>query len=185
MSSLLKSQTNYNQTKELFTTDGEYLNQSVTFEKSFVLDKVYIRFEDIRIDPINDVKFRIEVRGNISPDNLIDLSLSPLVFSSWTTDSALDPDAPGPSYFDLNSFELSPGTYWFSIVPNRRCTGNLISYQRGGEFTEKFLHYKYGTGMYRTDCSLYLDIWGWWGTEVARNTTLEEANIVTTLRDET
>ncbi|MHA1401874.1 MAG: hypothetical protein ACTSQE_16105 [Candidatus Heimdallarchaeaceae archaeon] len=183
---LLKSQLAYNRTKEFFTTDGESLSQSIHFEKSFSLSSVYVRLGNIRIDPINDIQFRIEVRGNIPPDYLVNLNLDPLASSNWITDNTLFPWANAIYGFSISSAELNPGTYWFTLIPNRRCANNEVSFQRGGNFLGKFLHYKYGTGIYRNDHCLYISVYGTWGTKTGANITIEEeSNIITTIRDET
>jgi len=181
---ILKSQLNHNDTVGFGIIDEESVNQSFFFEKSFILDSVTVEFDSTNQDPLRDVKLKCEVRAGIGKDSALDLTQSVIDESSWINDE----DIPPTGYtFALNGLNLDSGTYWFTIKTNSKSKSNLLLFQKGGSFLiNRFIHIRYGTGIYRNDRSLKIIINGTWGTERGNMNTLEiNTYTTTTIRDET
>lgn len=182
---IIKQQSNYNNVQAFGYTDNESLNQSVYFERSFVLDSVIVDFTDVFTDPIEDIKVKCQIRSGFKEDNNLNLNSSIIDESIWHEDSTI---SVGELTFILNSLTLDSGYYWFTILTNQKCYPNNFSLKlyRGEEFLNRFVQIINGSGIYRIDENLKYTINGSWVGSVPENS-LFEHNVytTTTLKDTT
>ena len=182
---LLKSQTVWTTTVNLGDSYNESVSQSFYFDRPFSLYAVVVRFTDMSVDPLHDVKFRCEARGAKGTNLHFRPKDEPLIHSPWYTDSKI---SIGEFTFIMPTFTLDAGGYFFSIVPNMRVPygSKLAIYEGGSGFWGKFIKWESGTGVYRTDTSLMIKIYGdWAGYGIENKAVDSESYITTTLRDET
>lgn len=182
---IIKQQSNYNNIRAFGYSDDESLNQSIHFERSFVLDSIIVDFTDVFSDPIKDIRVKYQIRNGFEVNNNLNLNSSIRDESVWYEDGAI---SVGEFTFALNSLTLNPGHYWFTILTNLKCYTNKFSLKiyRGGEFSNKFIRIKNGNGIYRTDESLKYKINGSWVGSVPENRILEHGvYTTTTLKDRT
>lgn len=183
---VLITQTNYNNSAGFKNSDNESINQSLYFPRNFVLDTVVLRCKSISIDPINDVKFRMELRNAQGDNHLLDLTSSILDSSAWINDENIT--AEDVITFTFNSLSFALGWYWLSLVSNRRVNlgDAAFSLQLGGSNYNKFIKIENDTGIYRNDKFLYLVANGSFSGIVSPWDVYEfNEFIITTIRDET
>ena len=181
----IKQQSNHNGVQAFGYSDNESLNQSIYFERSFVLDSVIVDFTDIFSDPVKNIKVKCQIRSGFKINNNLNLDLSIKDESAWYEDGAI---SVGEFTFTLNSLTLNSGYYWFSILTNLKCEPNEFSLKiyRGGVFSNKFIKVINGNGIYRVDQSLKFKINGSWVGSISENRTFEHGVYTTTiLKDRT
>jgi len=182
---IIKQQSNYNGIQTFGYADSEFLNQSMYFERSFILDSVVVDFSTVFSDPIEDIRVKCQMRSGFKVNNNLDLNSSIVDESVWYEDGAI---SVGEFTFTLNSLTLNSGHYWFTILTNLKCYTNEFSLKiyRGGEFINKFIKIINGNGIYRTDESLKYKINGSWVETIPENRIFEHGiYTTTTLKDTT
>ena len=180
---IIKQQENWNDSVQVGPQPEESVSQSFFFEKDFSLDSVVVQFDSTNVDTAYDVKFRCEMRPSCGPDHLLDLTEDTLIYSSWHNDEDIPPTR---VTFTLGG-TFNAGFYYFSIVSNIQVRETcLLSYQKGGTFLGKYLNKEFGTGVYRTDRALFIEVNGSWvGTLPKTNVVERSAFTISTIQDET
>ena len=180
---IIKQQENWNDSVQIGPQPKESVSQSFFFEKDFTIDSVVVQFDSTNIDTVYDVKFRCEMRSSYGPDYLLDLTEDPAVSSSWHNDEDVPPTK---VTFTLGG-TFNAGFYYFTIASNRQVKETcLLSYQKGGTFLGKYLNKEFGTGIYRNDRALFMEINGSWvGTLPKTNTVVRNAFTISIIQDET
>lgn len=182
---IIKQQSDYNNIQAFGYTDNESLNQSIYFERSFVLDSIIVDFSDVFSDPTENIRVKCQIRSGFKVNNNLNLNSGIVDESAWYEDSAI---SVGEFTFTLNSLTLDSGCYWFSILTSEDYSSNEFSLKkyRGGEFSGKFIKVINGSGIYRIDQSLKYKINGSWVGSVPENRSFEHGvYTTTTLKDST
>lgn len=182
---IIKQQLNYNGIQTFGYTDNESMNQSVYFERSFVLNSMTVEFDSTNSDPVKDLKIKCQVRKGFGSDYLLDLDSTILDESSWYNDENIPPME---FEFSFNGLTFNSGHYWFTILTNLKYypNENLLKIYRGGVFSNKFIRIINGSGIYRIDQSLKFKINGSWIGSISENRTFEHGvYTTTTLKDGT
>ena len=182
---IIKQQSNYNDIQAFGYTDNESLNQSMYFERSFILDSVIVDFTDIFTDPIEDIKVKCQIRKGFNVDNNLNLNSNIVDESIWYEDSAI---SVGEFTFTLNGLTFNSGYHWLTILTNLKCYTNEFSLKiyREGEFQGRFIKVINGSGIYRGDESLKYTINGTWIGSASESRSFEHGvYTTTTLKDST
>jgi len=182
---IIKQQSNYNDIQTFGYTDNESLNQSIYFERQFVLDSIIVDFTDVFSDPTENIRVKCQIRKGFGVNNNLNLNSSIIDESIWYEDSVI---SVGEFTFALNSLTLNSGHYWITILTNLKCVPNNFSLKiyRGGIFSNRFIKVINGSGIYRIDESLKYTINGTWVSSTSENRALEHnVYTTTTLKDST
>ena len=172
---IVKQQSNWNDLAQIGPQPGESVSQSFFFEKSFSLESVTVKFDSTNVDTAYDVKFRCEMRPSVGLDYLLDLTEDTEIFSEWINDENIPPTK---VTFPMGG-TFNAGFYYFTIISNIQVRETCsLSFQKGGAFLGKFLKKEFGTGGYRTDQALFMEINGSW-TGVLSSTNIIERNAFT------
>jgi len=180
---IIKQQNNWNDYIDYGKQSGEYLCQSLFFDRSFILDSITLRFDSTNVDVVNDIKFRAEVRPSSGSANQLDLTDTIADYSSWYNDENIPPTE---FTFPLNGLSFPAGYYYFALVSNLRVPKIMrVAFQKGGSFFGKFIHIKNSTGIYRSDYGLMIKINGTWNEIPPKLQTLDiNTYVITTIQDE-
>jgi len=171
----LKQQENWNNLTQIGPQPGESVSQSFFFEKDFSLTSVTVQFDSTNVDTAYDVKFRCEMRPSVGPDYLLDLTRPAEIYSNWINDEDIPPTK---VTFSLGGI-FKAGFYYFTIASNMQVRETCsLSFQKGGAFLGKFLKKEFGSGSYRTDYALFMEIRGYW-TGALSSTNVVERNAFT------
>lgn len=181
---IIKQQSSYNDIQAFGYTDDESINQSMYFERSFVLNSIIVDFSTVFTDPVEDIRAKCQVRKGFNVDNNLNLDSSIVDESAWYEDSVI---SVGEFTFTLNSLTMNSGHYWFTILTNLKCYTNEFSLKiyKEGKFSNKFIKIINGSGIYRIDQSLKYTINGSWIGSIPENRTFEHGVYTTTILKDT
>ena len=158
------TQTDYTVSERLWLgpSEEQSINQSVVFKRNFQLNAINLLFGEITFDPIEDLKFRIEVRRPYGSGKYLDLDSEIIDYSNWVNDDNLLNYSYVQFVFNQNLFNA--GTYYFSLVSNMRVKYPInLALKINGYFQGYFVKIENGTGIYRHDWSIVFKIDGIWG----------------------